>query len=108
MEKTGNTAKLIYDFNTSANCEVQIKETWYRTTARHFRSFDGKRRLTQPVKSPGLGDDFSKIEMRTYEYNGPVYVLQSNVEVVRMDTETIVTNPYITVTQKSLTNSSRI
>lgn len=107
-EKTGNTAKLIYDFNTSGVCEVQIKGNWYRTTAREFRSFDGNRRITQPVKQPGLGDSFNDVKYCTYNYNGPVYILQSNVEVIRMDSETITTNANIPVVQKSLANSSRI
>jgi len=106
-EKTGNTAKLVYDFNTAAVCEVCIKGNWYRTTPREFRSFDGERRLTEPIKQPGLGDDFADIEFHTYSYNGPVYIVQSNVQVIRMNTNTIVTNPYIEVNQKSLTNSNR-
>lgn len=107
-EKTGNTAKLIYDFNTAGVCEVQIKGNWYRTTAREFRSFDGNRRITEPIKQPGLGDSMFNVPMHTYEYNGPVYIVQSNVEVIRMDTETIVTNPEMPVNQKSLENSNRI
>lgn len=107
-EKTGNTAKLIYDFNTAGVCEVQIKGNWYRTTAREFRSFDGNRRITEPIKQPGLGDSMFNVPMHTYEYNGPVYIVQSNVEVIRMDTETIVTNPEMPVNQKSINNSSRI
>jgi len=100
MEKTGNTVKLIYDFNTAGVCEVCIKNNWYRTTAREFRSFDGKRRITESVLQSGT--------QHTYDYNGPVYVVQTNIQVERLFTETIVTNPHITVTQKSLTNSNRI
>lgn len=107
-EKTGNTAKLVYDFNTAGVCEVCIKGNWYRTTAREFRSFDGERRITEPIKQPGRGDKFEDIQFHTYPYNGPVYVIQTNLEVIRMDTNTIVTNPYIEVKQKSLKNSSRI
>lgn len=107
-EKTGNTVKLAYDFNTSGVCEVCIKGNWYRTTAREFRSFDGKRRITEPIKQPGIGDSFNDLEFTTYEYNGPVYIVQTNTEVIRMDTETIVTNPKMPKSQKSLTNSSRI
>ena len=107
-EKTGNTVKLLYDFNTAGVCEVCIKDNWYRTTAREFRSFDGNRRITEPIKQPGLGDSMFDVPMHTYEYNGPVYIVQSNVEVIRMDTETIVTNPEMPVNQKSLENSNRI
>ncbi len=108
MEKTGNTAKLQYDFNTAGVCEVCIKDNWYRTTAREFRSFDGKRRITEPVKQPGIGDKFEDMVFHTYDYNGPVYVVQTNLEVIRMDTQTIVTNPYIKAKEKSIKNSSRI
>ena len=108
MEKTGATVKKIYDFNTSGVLEVCIKENWYRTTSNEFRSFDGKRRITEPIKQPGIGESFSDIKFKTYDYNGPVYVLQTNLEVIRMDTETIVTNPYIETVQKSLPNSNRI
>jgi len=99
-EKTGNTVKLVYDFNTSGVCEVCIKGNWYRTTAREFRSFDGNRRITQPGTQIGTQD--------TYDYNGPVYVVQTNIQVERTYSETIVTNPNISVTQKSLQNSNRI
>ena len=108
MEKTGATVKKIHDFNTSGVLEVCIKENWYRTTSNEFRSFDGNRRITEPIKQPGIGESFSDIKFKTYDYNGPVYVLQTNLEVIRMDTETIVTNPYIETVQKSLPNSNRI
>ena len=108
MEKTGNTVKLHYDFNTAGVCEVCIKGNWYRTTAREFRSFDGDRRITEPVKQPGIGDKFEDIVFHTYDYNGPIYVFQTNLEVIRMNTELPVTNPYIETSQKSIKNSSRI
>jgi len=107
-EKTGNTVKKLYDFNTSGVLEVCIKDNWYRVTSNEFRSFDGKRRITEPVKQPGLGESFDDIEFKTYDYNGPVYILLTNLEVIRMDTETIVTNPKMPVNQKSLENSNRI
>lgn len=107
-EKTGLTGKLIYDFNTAAVCEVCIKGNWYRTTAREFRSFDGDRRLTQPAKPVGLNDSVLDVAMETVQYDGPVYILQTNQEVVRMNTQTIVTNPFIPNVQKALPNSSRI
>jgi hypothetical protein len=108
MEKTGHTAKKLYDFNTSGVLEVCIKGNWYRVTSNEFRSFDGKRRITEPIKQPGIGDSMFDVPMKTYEYNGPVYVLLSNQEVIRMDTETIVTNPQMPVNTKSLVNSTRI
>ncbi len=47
MEKTGNTEKIKYDFNTASNLEVFMPnlDGWYRVTSREFRSFNGKRRL---------------------------------------------------------------
>ena len=107
-EKGGATEKKKFDFNTSGVLEVCIKENWYRVTANHFRSFDGKRKITEPVNQPGLGESFIDVEMKTYDYNGPVYVLQTNSAVIRMDTETIVTNPFMPEVQKSLPNSNRI
>jgi hypothetical protein len=46
-EKTGNTEKLIYDFDTSANLEVYMPnlERYHRVTSREFRSFNGKRQI---------------------------------------------------------------
>lgn len=108
MEKTGATAKKHYDFNTSGLLEVCIKDNWYRVTSNEFRSFDGQRRITTPVKPIGLGDDVTKVEMITQQYNGPVYVLQTNLEVIRMDTQTIVTNPHMPVKQQSIQNSNRL
>ena len=107
-EKTGLTVKKLYDFNTSGVLEVCIKGNWYRVTSNEFRSFDGNRRVTEPIKQPGLGDSMFNVPMHTYEYNGPVYILGTNTEVIRMDTETITTNPEMPVNQKSLANSNRI
>lgn len=107
-EKTGATEKKKHDFNTSGVLEVCIKGNWFRVTANHFRSFDGQRRITEPVRQPGLGESFSDIEFRTYEYTGPVYILQTNSEVIKMDTESIVTNPFMPEIQKSLPNSNRV
>ena len=107
-EKTGHTAKKLYDFNTSGVLEVCIKDNWYRVTSNELRSFDGNRRITEPIKQPGLGESMFDVPMKTYEYNGPVYVLLTNQEVIRMDTETIVTNPFMPKVEKPLPNSSRI
>lgn len=62
MEKTGNTEKLIYDFNTAANLELWMPnlDGWYRVTSREFRSFNGKRRINEE------------------EYKGPVYHYATN------------------------------
>ena len=107
-EKTGATVKKLHDFNTSGVLEVCIKGNWYRTTCNDFRSFDGQRRITEPIKQPGIGESFNDIEFKTYDYNGPVYILQTNLEVIKMGTELPVTNPYIKASQKLITNSNRI
>lgn len=62
MEKTGNTEKLKYDFETAANLEVFMPNLndWYRVTSREFRSFNGKRRINN------------------VEYEGPVYLYNTN------------------------------
>ena len=47
MEKTGNTEKIKYDFNTAGNLELFMPnlDGWYRVTSREFRAFNGKRRI---------------------------------------------------------------
>ena len=94
-EKRGDTGKILYDFNTSAVLEVCIKGTWYRTTCREFRSFDGARRTTQPVKQPAQGGDFTNIEMITQDYLGPVYMYLTNLRVPLTNSQTIVRVPVI-------------
>ena len=74
-EKRGHTEKLIYPFNTSGCLEVYMKETWYRATATEFRSFDGLRRITEPVRVEHGNVD---VPMRTYDYWGPVYLYGTN------------------------------
>ena len=51
-EKRGETVKLINDFNTAGSLEVFNTKLngWFRVTAKDFRSFDGKRRITQPTE----------------------------------------------------------
>jgi hypothetical protein len=62
MEKTGNTEKIKYDFNTASNLEVFMPnlKDWYRVTSREFRAFTGKRRLNN------------------IEYSGKVYLYNTN------------------------------
>jgi hypothetical protein len=66
-EKTGNTEKMRYDFQTASNLEVflPIKKDWYRVTSRQFRSYTGKRRINE------------------VDYNGPVYLFGMNKRVNR-------------------------
>jgi hypothetical protein len=93
-EKRGSTVKLKYDFPTEGVLEVGIKGNWYRTTAKEFRSFDGPRRITKPVKQPGLGDSMFDVPMETISYEGPVYMYETNNEVLTCNEEKIVTSPY--------------
>ena len=89
-EKRGFTGKLDNNFNTAGVLEVKIKGTWYRTTARDFRSFDGPRRITQPEKQPGKGiATFFDVNMVTDEYFGPVYIHSTNDTVTPTNSGTI-------------------
>ncbi|HMS90620.1 MAG TPA: hypothetical protein PKC87_00145 [Candidatus Absconditabacterales bacterium] len=95
MEKTGMTVRLEYDFITHSVCEVRIKGTWYRTTPREFRSFDGERKLTLPHRQPRQGklSEFmvgGPLIMITTMYNGPVYRYCTNEIIPRQNTETII------------------
>jgi len=90
-EKTGHLVKLQYDFNTAGVLEVFMKGTWHRATSREFRSFDGKRRITEPTMTE-LGNVV--VPMRTYDYNGPVYMFGTNNEVKTINEEKIVTSAY--------------
>ena len=90
-EKTGQLVKLQYDFNTAGVLEVCMKGTWHRATSREFRSFDGKRRIIEPTMTE-LGNVV--VPMRTYEYNGPVYMFGTNNEVETINEGNIVTSAY--------------
>ena len=62
MEKTGNTVKIKYDFNTAANLEIFMPnlKNWYRVTSREFRAYSGKRRINNE------------------NYEGPIYMYDTN------------------------------
>lgn len=79
--KRGEIEKLIFPFNTAGALEVYMPElgNWYRVTAKDFRSFDGKRRITAPSTTT-LGN--TDIPTVTEEYNGPVYLWGTNTEVL--------------------------
>ena len=90
-EKRGNTVKLEHDFNTAGVLEVCIKNNWYRVTSRDFRSFDGPRRITEPINQPGQGiKSYQDIKFKTYEYLGPVYMHGSNILVKPTNKEKII------------------
>lgn len=104
-EKRGFTGKLIYDFDTSNMCEVGVTTKdgvkWYRTTAKRFRSWDGPRQLTRPVQQPGHGvEAFQDIKMETIQYDGPVYLFETNLEREKQGTETYIET--ITETDEAL------
>ena len=104
-EKRGNLVKLVFDFDTSNVCEVGVTSEdgikWYRTTSRRFRSWDGPRRLTRPVSQPGHGvEAFQNIEMETVDYDGPLYLYETNIEKVKQGTETYIET--ITETDEAL------
>lgn len=63
-EKKGLTVKLKYDFDTARNLEIFLPKAnnWFRVTAREFRSFTGKRKIQDK------------------EYNGPVYLYETNTK----------------------------
>lgn len=80
-EKRGNTGKLENPYNDNGILEVYHDEMgkWVRVTSREFRSWGGKRKITEyryPYRQP--------TEEVTYEYVGPVYEYLTN---------TIVKNP---------------
>ena len=90
-EKRGNTVKLENDFNTAGVLEVCIKNNWYRVTSKDFRSFDGPRRITEPINQPGKNiKSYNDIKFKTYEYSGPLYMHGSNILVTPTNNETIV------------------
>ena len=92
--KRGEIEKLIFPFNTAGSLEIFIPgvDTWYRVTAKDFRSFDGKRRITEPTEIE-LGN--VDVPMTTYEYKGPVYVYGTNDQVLDCTGEgTLITSPY--------------
>ena len=87
-EKGGGTVKIQYDFNTAGVLEIFLNERWCRTTAKEFRSFDGKRRISQPTEI-----ELGKVDMplTTYDYNGPVYLYDTNKEVTKSNTGKLIT-----------------
>ena len=71
-EKKGATEKLKYPCNDAGCLEVQLPNgTWYRITAREFRSYTYPRRISHYVKNQYL----------TENYEGPIYLYGTNIEV---------------------------
>lgn len=77
-EKRGNTGKLLNPYNDNGILEVYHDEVgkWIRVTSREFRSWGGKRRITEykyPFRQP--------IEVKVYEYEGPVFEYLTNTVI---------------------------
>ena len=68
--------KLDRPFNDAANLEVYFKGEWYRVTAGDFRSWSGRRRITEHH----VTRDAHKTNQ--YEYEGPVYAKDTNIEYI--------------------------
>lgn len=90
-EKTGDLIKLQFDFNTAGCLEIKLNGTWFRVTATDFRSFDGKRRITEPEY---IEKGIVHVPLVTYDYTGPVYMYGTNNEVEQIDEGKIVTSAY--------------
>ena len=90
-EKKGHLVKLYFDFDTAGVLEIWMPKLngWYRVTSREFRSYDGKRRITKPVKPQGRGEIFN-VPMVTTEYDGPVFLWGTNDYVPYKGTHTFV------------------
>ena len=105
-EKTGHIEKLINPFNTAGVLEVYMPKLkgWYRVTAREFRSFDGKRRITEPTK---VEHSNPWVKMRTYKYSGPVFLWGTNMELAEPTNEgKLVESPYY-IEMRELSGSRR-
>ena len=93
-EKRGHLEKLINPFNTAGLLEVFMPKLngWYRVTSREFRSFDGKRRISEPTE---VVRGKLEVEMRSYDYFGPVFLWGTNMELVEPTNEgKLVESPY--------------
>ena len=68
--------KLKRPFNDAACLEVFMEDKWYRVTGNDFRAWSGKRRITEHHVSG------TKHEIDKYEYEGPVYARDRNIEYI--------------------------
>jgi hypothetical protein len=91
-EKRGFTGKLIFDFNPTAVLEIQYngEDVWYRVTAETFRSFDGKRRYTQPAYAQ---KGIATVPMDVIEYDGPVYIWGTNTKAIKENLGKTISSP---------------
>jgi hypothetical protein len=77
-EKRGNTGKLLNPYNDNGVLEIYQHELerWIRVTSTEFRSWGGKRKITEYSYQRGK-DPICK----TYEYNGPVFEYMTNTKI---------------------------
>ena len=89
-EKKGDIGKLEYLFNTSANLEVYIPTLgrWNRVTCLEFRSFNGKRRITQQTATKH--NEIVDIPYETVDYDGPLYAFGTNERVEKTNDHKVV------------------
>ena len=57
------TLTLKYDFEPYKCCEIKIDGSWFRVTARQFRSFDGERRISTSI------DENNQLIYRDYNWS---------------------------------------
>lgn len=87
-EKRGHLEKLLFPFNTAGVLEVSSDgEKWYRVTAGRFRSWDGPRRITEPEFTERANP---WVPMKTYLYEGPVYIFGTNKRVKQTNSLTFI------------------
>jgi hypothetical protein len=77
-EKRGNTGKLLNPYNDNGVLEIYQHELeqWIRVTSTEFRSWGGKRRITEYLYPRG-----KDIISKTYEYEGPVFGYMTNTKI---------------------------
>ena len=68
--------KMKIPFNDAACLEVYFMDKWTRVTSSDFRAWSGRRRITEHHVSG------TKHEVDQYEYEGPVYARDTNIEYV--------------------------
>jgi len=87
-EKRGNTEKLLFPFNTAGVLEIEMANgVWYRVTSGRFRSWDGPRRITEPTRTERANPH---VPMRTYLYEGPVYIFGTNKRAKKTNSLTFI------------------
>ena len=76
IERYKRYIKLKKPFNEAACLEVYMNDKWYRVISSDFRSWSGRRRITEHHV---IGIEH-KIDQ--YEYEGPVYDRDTNMEYI--------------------------